>query len=50
MTDRLLALIGRLSLEPELRADVKRNPASYADEYGLTFQQLNLIAALLEAP
>jgi SAM-dependent methyltransferase len=50
MTDRFLALIGRLTLEPELRADVKRNPASYADEYGLTFQQLNLIAALLEAP
>jgi SAM-dependent methyltransferase len=49
MTDGLLALIGRLSLEPGLRADVKRNPVSYADEYGLTLQQLNLIAALLEA-
>ncbi len=49
MTDGLLALIGRLSLEPGLRMDVKRNPVSYADEYGLTLQQLNLIAALLEA-
>jgi len=49
MNDRLLALIGRLSLEPELRADVKQNPAQYAEEYELTFQQLNLIAALLEA-
>ena len=49
MTDGLLALIGRLSLEPELRADVKQNPARYAEEYELTFQQLNLIAALFEA-
>lgn len=49
MTDGLLTLIGRLSVEPELRADVKQNPARYAEEYGLTFRQLNLTAALLEA-
>jgi SAM-dependent methyltransferase len=48
MSDRLLELIGRLSLEPELRADVKRNPARYAKEYAVTFQQLNLMAAFLE--
>jgi SAM-dependent methyltransferase len=49
LTNRLLALIGRLSLEPELRADVKRNPVRYAEDYELTFQQLNLLAAFLEA-
>jgi SAM-dependent methyltransferase len=48
MSDRLLELIGRLALEPELRADVKRDPARYAEEYTLTFRQLNLMAAFLE--
>ena len=49
MNDKLVELIGRLTLEPELRADVMRNPTHYAKEYALTFQQLNLIAAFLEA-
>jgi SAM-dependent methyltransferase len=48
LTNGLVRLIGRLYLEPALRADVKRNPARYVQEYEITFQQLNVIAALLE--
>jgi len=48
MTDGLVRLIGRLFVEPALRADVKQNPARYAQEYEITFQQLNVIAGLLE--
>jgi SAM-dependent methyltransferase len=48
MTDGLVRLIGRLYLEPTLRADVKQNPARYAQDYQITFQQLNAIASLLE--
>jgi SAM-dependent methyltransferase len=48
MTDGLVRLIGRLCLEPELRVDVKQNPARYTREYGITLHQLNVIAALLE--
>ena len=48
-TDGLVRLIGRLYLEPALRAGVKRDPARFAQEYGVTFQQLNVIAGLLEA-
>jgi SAM-dependent methyltransferase len=48
MTDGLVRLIGRLCLEPGLRADVKQNPGRYTEEYGITLQQLNVIAALLE--
>lgn len=48
MTDGLVRLIGRLYLEPALRADVKRDPARFVQEYGITFQQLNVIAGLLE--
>lgn len=48
MTDGLVRLMGRLYLDSALRADVKQNPARYAQEYGLTFQQLNVIAGLLE--
>jgi SAM-dependent methyltransferase len=48
MTDGLVRLIGRLYLEPALRADVRQHPARYAQEYEITFKQLNVIAALLE--
>jgi SAM-dependent methyltransferase len=48
MTDGLVRLIGRLYLDPAVRADVKQDPARYVQEYGVTFQQLNVIAGLLE--
>lgn len=48
MTDGLLRLIGRLYLEPALRADVKRDPARFVQQHGITFQQLNVIAGLFE--
>lgn len=48
MTEGLVRLIGRLYLEPALRADVKRDPARFVLEYGVTLQQLNVVAGLLE--
>lgn len=48
MTDGLIQLIGRLYLEPALRADIKRDPERFVREHEVTLQQLNVIAGLLE--
>jgi len=45
----LLQLVGRLFLDADARAGVAADPLHWAEEYGLSLQQLNLVLPLLPA-
>jgi hypothetical protein len=45
----LLHLVGRLFLDADARAQVIAEPLRWAEEYGLSLQQLNILLPLLSA-
>lgn len=49
-SEGLLRLVGRLFLNPEARAQIADDPLRWADEYGLTLQQINVLLPLLDGP